>query len=64
MQAAYVAERMRDRRILVSTDGPFHNVIKIKPPMQFSLADAEQLVDVFDEILAEDAARPQPTDAD
>ena len=28
--------KMRDRGILLSTDGPYHNVIKIKPPMPFN----------------------------
>ena len=28
-----VADAMRDRGVLVSTDGPHHNVLKIKPPL-------------------------------
>ena len=39
-----LVERMKRRRILLSVDGPDHNVIKFKPPMVFSLADAERLV--------------------
>jgi 4-aminobutyrate aminotransferase-like enzyme len=35
---------MKDRRILLSTDGPMHNVIKIKPPLVFSRADADLLL--------------------
>ena len=34
-QAAYVVERMKDHGILLSTDGPDHNVIKMKPPLSF-----------------------------
>ena len=34
--AGYVAERMRDLGVLISTDGPDHNVLKIKPPIVFS----------------------------
>lgn len=30
--ASYIANRMRERGILLSTDGPHHNVLKIKPP--------------------------------
>jgi 4-aminobutyrate aminotransferase-like enzyme/Ser/Thr protein kinase RdoA (MazF antagonist) len=56
--ASYVVERMRDHRILLSTDGPDHNVIKIKPPLQFSAADADRLVATLDVVLAENAARP------
>jgi 4-aminobutyrate aminotransferase-like enzyme len=57
-QASYVINRLRDRRILTSTDGPLHNVIKIKPPLQFSRPDADRLADTLDEILREDGARP------
>ena len=37
-------QRMKERRILLSTDGPDNNVIKFKPPMVFSRADSERLV--------------------
>jgi 4-aminobutyrate aminotransferase-like enzyme/Ser/Thr protein kinase RdoA (MazF antagonist) len=57
-QADYVVNRLRDRGVLVSTDGPLHNVVKIKPPMPFSAEDADRLVSVLAETLAEDAARP------
>jgi 4-aminobutyrate aminotransferase-like enzyme len=53
-EASYIANRMRDRGILLSTDGPFHNVLKIKPPMVFNEADADFLVETFNEILRED----------
>ena len=55
--AAYVAERMRDHGILVSTDGPLHNVLKIKPPLVFNRAEADRLVRTLDRILGEDAVR-------
>jgi 4-aminobutyrate aminotransferase-like enzyme/Ser/Thr protein kinase RdoA (MazF antagonist) len=42
-EAADIVEAMKDRGILLSTDGPMHNVIKIKPPMVFSHADADLL---------------------
>ncbi len=58
-QAAYVVNRMRDRGVLLSTDGPLHNVLKIKPPMPFSAADADRLVSVLGDLLAEDAAQPR-----
>jgi 4-aminobutyrate aminotransferase-like enzyme len=57
-QADYVVNRLRDRGVLVSTDGPLHNVVKIKPPMPFSGKDADRVVSVLSETLAEDAARP------
>lgn len=49
--AADVVERMRDRCILLSTDGPDHNVIKIKPPLPFTVDDADRVVNEMDEVL-------------
>jgi 4-aminobutyrate aminotransferase-like enzyme len=51
--AAYITNRMRERGILLSTDGPFHNVLKIKPPMVFTEENADFLVSTLDEILGE-----------
>src|SRR2546421_371124 len=56
-QASYIANRMSERGILLSTDGPFHNVLKIKPPMVFTEANADFLVATLDEILDEDFNR-------
>jgi len=44
---------MKEEQILLSTDGPHHNVLKIKPPMCFSIADADELVQKLDLILSE-----------
>ncbi len=52
-EATAVIEAMRDRGVLLSTEGPFHNVIKIKPPMVWTTAHADILVDTLDEVLAE-----------
>lgn len=59
-QTAYIAERMKERGILMSIDGPHHNVLKIKPPLVFSRGDAERLLEVLGETLEEDAAQSQP----
>jgi 4-aminobutyrate aminotransferase-like enzyme/Ser/Thr protein kinase RdoA (MazF antagonist)/murein DD-endopeptidase MepM/ murein hydrolase activator NlpD len=56
-EAAYVVERMKNHGILLSTDGPLHNVVKMKPPMVFSEANAERVVAAFDRVLAEDFVR-------
>lgn len=53
-EAAYLKNRMRELGFLMSTDGPDENVIKIKPPMCFSRANADQLVDYLDRVLRED----------
>jgi len=52
-EATQLIERMKDRRILLSTDGPFHNVIKIKPPLVFSAKDADVLVSGLGSVLRE-----------
>lgn len=57
--ARYIVNRMKERRILLSTDGPLHNVLKIKPPLVFSEADADRLVETLDRVLAEDFVRAQ-----
>jgi 4-aminobutyrate aminotransferase-like enzyme len=54
-EAAYIAERMKDKGILISTEGPRHNVLKIRPPMVIEKADVERLVDSLDQVLGEDA---------
>ena len=53
LQTSYVVERMKEYGILVSSDGPCHNVIKIKPPLVFDLRDADRLVETLGEVLGE-----------
>jgi 4-aminobutyrate aminotransferase-like enzyme len=52
-EAGYIANRMRELGVLVSTDGPDHNVLKIKPPICFSVADAEVFAATFERALTE-----------
>jgi 4-aminobutyrate aminotransferase-like enzyme len=56
-QASYIVNRIRDRGILLSTDGPDHNVLKIKPPLVFDEQDADRLVAELDVVLGEDLAQ-------
>ncbi|MBS1490406.1 MAG: aminotransferase class III-fold pyridoxal phosphate-dependent enzyme [Bacteroidetes bacterium] len=53
-QANYFANRMRDKGILMSTDGPYDNVLKIKPPIVFSKANADFLLESIQTVLSED----------
>ena len=50
-EASDVVNRMRDRGVLLSTDGPLHNVIKIKPPMTLAEADVEMTLRQLDDVL-------------
>jgi len=56
-EAAYVVDRLRSLGILTGTDGPSHNVIKIRPPLCFSEADADLFVAALDAVLSEDPIR-------
>ena len=42
--AKKVVNEMKDAGILLSLDGPDHNVLKIKPPMVFNIENANELV--------------------
>jgi 4-aminobutyrate aminotransferase-like enzyme len=55
--AAHLVERMKDHGILLSTDGPDHDVIKMKPPLVFSEAEADRALDAFERVLSEDFFR-------
>jgi len=46
-EANNIVNQMRDHGILLGTDGPAHNVLKIRPPMPFSHADADHLLAVL-----------------
>ena len=47
----HIVEAMKDRGFLLSTDGPLHNVLKIKPPLVFSEQNAKDLVKNLGEVL-------------
>lgn len=48
-EAQALVDFMRDRGVLMSTDGPLHNVIKIKPPMVLNEEDVEITLNLLDE---------------
>ena len=43
-EADQVINLMKEAGILISTDGPDHNVLKIKPPIIFTRENADELV--------------------
>ena len=51
-EAQALVGEMRERGVLLSTDGPLHNVIKIKPPMVLNEADIDLTIDLLDEVLS------------
>jgi 4-aminobutyrate aminotransferase-like enzyme/Ser/Thr protein kinase RdoA (MazF antagonist) len=57
-QADYIVNRLRECGILAGTDGPYHNVIKLRPPLVFSEQDVDLFITTLETILQEDAAQP------
>ncbi|MBN1388519.1 MAG: aminotransferase class III-fold pyridoxal phosphate-dependent enzyme [Bacteroidales bacterium] len=53
-EACYIIERMKQMRILLGTDGPYNNVLKIRPPMPFDEKNAEVLANRLSKIFEED----------
>ncbi|XP_052262359.1 5-phosphohydroxy-L-lysine phospho-lyase-like [Dreissena polymorpha] len=52
-EAQYVLKRMKeDFNILMSSDGPYDNILKMKPPMCFSKENCDQVISALDKILS------------
>ncbi len=49
--ANHIKNELRNKYILISTDGPYDNIIKTKPALCFSLENAETVVKAIDQIL-------------
>ena len=50
-ETARLVEQLKSDSILISAEGPFHNVLKIKPPLQFEETDADLLLGAVDRTL-------------
>jgi 4-aminobutyrate aminotransferase-like enzyme/Ser/Thr protein kinase RdoA (MazF antagonist) len=57
-QAGYIVNRLREEGILAGTDGPHHNVIKLRPPLCFTVEDAARFTAALEAILCEAPAEP------
>jgi 4-aminobutyrate aminotransferase-like enzyme/Ser/Thr protein kinase RdoA (MazF antagonist) len=57
-QAEYVVNRLRELGVLAGTDGPHHNVLKLRPPLIISESDADVFTETLRIVLAEDCAQP------
>ena len=53
-EADQIVNTMKEKGILISTDGPDHNILKIKPPLVFNRENALFLTETLDEILSWD----------
>jgi 4-aminobutyrate aminotransferase-like enzyme len=52
-RADTTANRLKDKGILVSTDGKYDNILKIRPPLVFSFEHATEFLAAFDETMEE-----------
>jgi len=52
-EASLVIDEMRRLGFLLSTDGPLHNVLKIKPPLAIEPRDIEETLAALDEVLTQ-----------
>ncbi|WP_187431502.1 Acetylornithine/succinyldiaminopimelate aminotransferase [Roseobacter fucihabitans] len=50
---AYVKNRMRDHRILIGSEGPKDNILKIRPPLTIQADDIDMIAATLEKILAE-----------
>jgi len=50
-EASRIVNRLRELGILTGTDGPHHNVIKLRPPLCFTREDADRFVEVLGEVV-------------
>lgn len=51
--AARLSLRMRELGVLIGTDGPRDNVLKMRPPMTFNRDHADQLLDILHQALVD-----------
>ena len=52
-ETAWLIEFFKQNHILLSTEGPFYNILKIKPPLAFNQQDADKFIDVLTLALTE-----------
>lgn len=52
-EAKHVVSRMKEKKVLISSDGPDDNILKLKPPMVFTIENVNHLVSTLDEVLEE-----------
>ena len=51
--ADYVKNRMCEHRILMGSEGPYDNILKIRPPMTIEAEDIDYILEVMDKVLDE-----------
>lgn len=51
-EAQWIVDRMKSlHKVLISSDGPYESVLKLKPPMVFSIENADEFITAITECL-------------
>jgi 4-aminobutyrate aminotransferase-like enzyme/Ser/Thr protein kinase RdoA (MazF antagonist) len=53
-ETAYIVNRLREHRVLIGSEGPYDNILKIRPPLCFTREDASLVVERLAYILREE----------
>lgn len=51
--ATYLKNRLREHRILIGSEGPRDNILKIRPPLTIGADDIDMILHVMEEVLTE-----------
>eukprot|EP00877_Chromochloris_zofingiensis_P010667 jgi/Chrzof1/5854/Cz16g18070.t1 len=62
--AKWIKDACKARHVLVSSDGPYDNVIKMKPPMVFNRQNADEVVATLRSILTQDLTPQKKSELD
>lgn len=52
-EAKYAVERAKELGVIISRDGPYENVLKMKPPMVFNKQNVDTVMSVLEKIMQE-----------
>ncbi len=52
-ETAYIVERMKELGVLVSSEGPLGNVLKLKPPLVFGRVEVDRFMQALAEVLGD-----------
>ena len=56
-EAELVVNQMKQKGVLISSDGPDHNVLKIKPPLVFNKNNADYLLESLEAVMVDNNFR-------
>ena len=57
-QAAYIMNRLAEKRVLIGREGPADNILKVRPPLTIDADGVDHFLTALGEVLAETGAQP------